>query len=55
MNFRYKLERLRPGMLFQPSLMFVGKAVAYPSEASFRCSTLGHSTIRLKIKKGHVL
>jgi hypothetical protein len=24
-----------------PSLMFAGKAGAYPSEAPFRCSTLG--------------
>jgi len=29
-----------PGKPFQPSLMFAGKAGAYPSEASFRCSTL---------------
>jgi hypothetical protein len=27
--------------LFQPSLMFAGKARAYPREAPFRCSTLG--------------
>ncbi len=30
-----------PGKLFQPSLMFAGKAGAYPSEALFRFSTLG--------------
>ena len=30
-----------PGKLFQPSLMFVGKARAYSSEAPFRYSTLG--------------
>jgi hypothetical protein len=30
-----------PGKLFQPNLMFVAKAVAYLSEAPFRCSTLG--------------
>jgi hypothetical protein len=30
-----------PDKPFQPSLMFVGKAGEYPSEASFRCSTLG--------------
>jgi hypothetical protein len=29
------------GKPFQPSLMFQGKAGAYPSEAPFRCSTLG--------------
>ncbi len=29
-----------PGKPFQPSLMFAVKARAYPSEASFRCSTL---------------
>jgi hypothetical protein len=28
------------GKPFQPSLMFAGKTGAYPSEASFRCSTL---------------
>jgi hypothetical protein len=32
-----------PGKLFQPSLMFVGKTGAYPSEAPFRCSTLGYA------------
>ncbi len=26
---------------FQPSLMFAGKAGAFPSEAPFKCSTLG--------------
>ncbi len=30
-----------PGKPFQPSLMFAGKARSYPSEALFRCSTLG--------------
>ncbi len=30
-----------PGKPFQPSLMFAGKAGAYPSEAPFRCSSLG--------------
>jgi hypothetical protein len=30
-----------PGKSFQPSLMFVGKARAYPSEVPFRCPTLG--------------
>ncbi len=29
------------GKPLQPSLMFAGKARAYGSEASFRCSTLG--------------
>ncbi len=30
-----------PGKPLQPSLMFLGEAGAYPSEAPFRCSTLG--------------
>jgi hypothetical protein len=30
-----------PGRPFQPSLIFVDKAGAYPSEAPFKCSTLG--------------
>jgi hypothetical protein len=30
-----------PGKPFQPSLMFAGKAGAYPSEAPFTCCTLG--------------
>ena len=30
-----------PSKPFQPSLIFVGKAGAYPSEQPFRCSTLG--------------
>jgi hypothetical protein len=30
-----------PGMPFQPSLMFAGKAGAYLSETHFSCSTLG--------------
>ncbi len=29
------------GKPLQSSLMFAGKAVAYPSEAPFRCYTLG--------------
>ncbi len=37
MNFRNKLE------LFQPSLIYAGKAGAYPSEAPFRCSTQGQA------------
>jgi hypothetical protein len=32
-----------PGKPFQFSLMFAGKARAYPSEAPFRCSTLGYA------------
>jgi hypothetical protein len=31
------------GKPFQPNLMFAGKARAYPSEAPFRCSTLGQA------------
>jgi hypothetical protein len=30
-----------PGMPFQPSLMFAGKARAYLSEVAYRCFTLG--------------
>jgi hypothetical protein len=30
-----------PGKPFQPSLMFGGKAGAYPREAPFRCYTQG--------------
>jgi hypothetical protein len=30
-----------PGKPFQPSLKIAGKAGAYLSEASFRCSTIG--------------
>jgi hypothetical protein len=29
-----------PGKPFQPDLMFVNKAEAYPSEAAFRCTAL---------------
>ncbi len=32
---------------FQPILMFVGKAEAYLSEASFKCSTPGAKFIKL--------
>ncbi len=31
------------GKLFQPSLMFAGKAEAYLSEVTLRCSTLGET------------
>ncbi len=30
-----------PGRPFQPSLMFMSMAGAYPSESTLRCSTLG--------------
>jgi hypothetical protein len=30
-----------PGKTFQPSLMFVGKAIAFPIKESFSYSTLG--------------
>ncbi len=33
-----------PGKPLQPSLVFAGKAGAYPSEAPFRYSTLGQAT-----------
>ncbi len=32
------------GKPFQPSLMFVGKAGAYPIEEPFRCCTLGQAS-----------
>jgi len=38
MAFHIKLVFV-PCKPFQPSLMFAGKARAYPSEARFRCST----------------
>ncbi len=38
--FHNKLE-LVPGKPLQPCLMLTGKAGAYPSEAPFRCSSLG--------------
>ncbi len=38
-DFRNKLECL----LFKSSLSFAGKARTYPSEAHFRCSTLGQA------------
>ncbi len=37
-----------PGKLFQHSLMFAGKAGAYPSEEPFRYSTLGKAPILIK-------
>ncbi len=39
-----------PGRPFQTSLMFVCKAVAYPSEAAFRCSTLGQAPGQLRFE-----
>ncbi len=33
-----------PGKRFQPNLVFAGKAWAYPSEATFRFSTLGQAS-----------
>jgi hypothetical protein len=41
--FHNKLEAFVPVKSFQPSLMFAGKAGAYPCEAHFRCSTLGYA------------
>ncbi len=40
-DFHHKLEHYDPGKLLQPSLIFAGKAGAYPSEPPFSCSTLG--------------
>ncbi len=42
MYFRNKLE-FAPGKPIQPSLMFAGKARAFPSKAPFRYSTLGQA------------
>jgi hypothetical protein len=39
-DFSKKVGAFVPAKPFQPSLMFSGKARAYPSEAPFRCSTL---------------
>jgi hypothetical protein len=43
LNLRSSIISLRfvPGKPFQPGLGFARKARAYPSEAPFRCSTLG--------------
>jgi hypothetical protein len=38
-----------PGKPFQPSLMFVGVAWAYLSEAPFRCSTLLASPTNVRL------
>jgi hypothetical protein len=40
-EFSLKARMYVPSKPFQLSLMFEGKAGACPSEASFRCSTLG--------------
>jgi hypothetical protein len=40
-KFSYQAKVFAPGKPFQPSLMFVGKAIVYPNELPFRCSTLG--------------
>ncbi len=40
-NFCNNLRAFVPDKLFQPSPMFEGMAKAYPSEATFRFSTLG--------------
>ncbi len=42
-EFCNKPECLSPGKLFRLSLMFAGKLRAYPSEAPFKCSTLGQA------------
>jgi hypothetical protein len=45
-----------PGKPFQPSLMFAGKAGAYPSETPFRCSTLASpANIRLDLPGANTL
>jgi hypothetical protein len=40
-DFSLKARAFVPGKPFQTSLIFVGKARAYPSEAPLRCSTQG--------------
>jgi hypothetical protein len=40
-NFSQKARAFVPGKLFQPSLMFPGKAGAYLTESPFRGYTLG--------------
>jgi hypothetical protein len=40
-----------PAMPFQVSLIFVGKAVAYPIEDPFICSTLEHAPGRADKQK----
>ncbi len=40
-KLRLFYNKLVTGKRFQPSLMFAGKAGAYPSEAPLRCSALG--------------
>ncbi len=39
-KFLYLARAFVPGKLFQLSLMFVGKARAYPSKSPFKCSTV---------------
>ncbi len=36
-----------PAKPFQPSLVFASKIRVYPSEAPFRCSTLGEAPVAL--------
>jgi hypothetical protein len=40
-RFSLKAKEIVSGKPFQPSLMLVSKVGTYPSEAPFRCSTLG--------------
>ncbi len=42
-GFLYQARAFVPGKPLQPSLVFGGKAEAYPSEAPFRCSTVGQA------------
>ncbi len=43
MDVIYEARVFVYGKPFQPSLMLVGKAGAYPIEDSFRCSTLEYA------------
>jgi hypothetical protein len=41
-----------PGRLFQPSLMFVRKTVAYPSDAPYKCLDLTYIEVTSKSLSG---
>ncbi len=43
-----------PDKLFHPSLLFAGKARAYPNEAPFKYSTLGQTVGRLDTKHNDI-
>jgi hypothetical protein len=49
-KFSYQASVFVPGAPFQPSIIFDGKAGAYPSEATFKCSSLWQA---LGLKRKH--